>query len=176
MAENSNLILDGIKWFLKPFDWPRELYSNIKDWYLMRQVTKEPETLRAFKESDPELRVDNIGRIYTVVNIPEDMYDKQFANARQTYMVEILRQIETLTLRLGISELLYPNYTLINDIPDSFAYLLVLDTDKDALSVWEGLKWLLKAFLWFLLISLINNVIIHYTGQGIFSWIGTLIP
>lgn len=176
MAEKTNLLFDITKWFFQPFDWPRELYSNIRDWYLIRKVSKEKEVQRAFKECTPELRTDKIGRIYTVVNIPEEMYDKKFAQSRQTYLIDQLRKIEELTLRLGISELLYPEYHLIDDVPDSFAYLLVLDTAKDSLSIWEILKWLCKAFVWLLLLSLINNIIIHYTGQGIFSWIGTLIP
>ena len=82
----------GSKWFFKPFDWPRELYSNIKDWYLIRTVCKEKESIRSFKEFEPELRVDNIGRIYTVVNIPEEMYDKKFAQVRQTYFSRSIKE------------------------------------------------------------------------------------
>ena len=175
MAQKTNLIVDGLLWFLKPLDWPRELYTNIKDWYLIRKVCKEKEAIRAFKEFSPELRVDNIGRIYTVINIPEEMYDKKFAQARQTFLIDQLRKIEELTLRLGVSELLYPQYTLISDVPDSFAYLLVLETEKDAVSIWEFVKWTIKAFLWYLILASINALIISTTGQGIFSWIGSIL-
>ena len=93
MAEKTNLLFDITKWFFQPFDWPRELYSNIRDWYLIRKVSKEKEVQRAFKECTPELRTDKIGRIYTVVNIPEEMYDKKFAQSRQTYLIDQLRKI-----------------------------------------------------------------------------------
>ena len=102
------------------------------------------------------------------------MYDQKFAGARETLLIDELRKVEALTLRLGISEILYPEFTLITDIPDSFAYVLTLETDKDSLSWMKGLGWLFKMVIWAFIIILINAIVIKTSGNSIIGWISTI--
>ena len=170
----DNVFINFFKWLGKPFDWPRELYSNFRHWYIMRQICKDEGIKKMFKKNKPEIRFDNIYRLYTVVNIPEELYDKQFAAARETFLIDELRKVEELTLRLGVSEILYPEYNVITDVPDSFAYLLTLETDKDAISFMEAFWWLLKIGIWLIIILSINAIILNTTGNTIIGWIASL--
>lgn len=170
----DNPIINFFKWLGKPFDWPRELYTNFRHWYLIRQMCKDEGVQKMFSERNPEIRFDNIYRLYTVVNIPQELYDKQHAGARETFLVEQLRKVEELTLRLGVSEILYPEFNIITDVPDSFAYLLTLETDKDAVSFMESFWWLVKMFIWTCIILAINAIILNTTGNTIIGWVSSL--
>jgi hypothetical protein len=167
----DNIFIDSASWLFRPFDYPIELWSQAKEWWVCRKVCKQESILTMFKNRKPEIRVDNIGRIYTVVNIPEDMYEKDAEAARQTFLIEELRKVEELFLRLGISEIIYPEFTRINDIPNSYAYLLVLETNKDMFSLWPLLGWFLKMGIWTILLTLTNTLIINLTGAGVIDWI-----
>jgi len=170
----DNMFLDSLKWLVKPFDWPKALYEDLRDWYVIRKVCKDESVQKIFRSNDPEIRFDKIYRLYTVVNIPQDMYDQKFAGARETFLIDQLRKVESLTLRLGISEILYPEFTLITDIPDSFAYVLTLETDKDSLSWMKGLGWLFKMGIWFFIMFLINAIVMKTSGNSIIGWISTI--
>ena len=170
----DNPIINFFKWLGKPFDWPRELYTNFRHWYIIRRMCKDTNIQAMFKKRDPEIRFDNIYRLYTVVNIPEQMYNKEASGARETYLIDELRKIEEFTLRLGVSEILYPEFNIITDVPDSYAYLLTLETDKDAISFLESFWWLVKMFLWTCIILAINALILNTTGNTIIGWISSL--
>jgi hypothetical protein len=174
MAKKDNAFLDFLSWLIRPFDWPKAVYSELKDWYIMRKVCLDPGIQEMFKKQKPEIRYDRIYRLYTVVNIPEELYDKQFEQARQTYLIDQLRKIEDFTLRLGISEILYPEYNIITDVPDSFAYLLTLETDKESLTIWKFIGWLIKLSIWTIFILAINSIIFSITGDSIIGWISSL--
>ena len=173
MAKNKkdNILLDSLTWLFRPFDYPVELWGQVKDWWLCRKVCKEEGVKKLFANRKPELRVDNIGRIYTVINIPEDLYKQEFEGARQTFLIEELRKVEGVFQQIGISEIIYPEFTRITDIPESFAYLLVLETNRDMFSLWPFLGWVLKLSVWSILIATINALIINFTGSGIIDWI-----
>lgn len=170
----DNAVLDFFKWIFKPFDWVSDVYTDLKHWYIIRKVCLDPNAKKVFKENNPEIRHDKIYRLYTVINIPNDMYDKKFESARETLLIDELRKIESLTLRLGISEILYPEYNIITDVPESFAYLLTLETDKDSLSWLKGLLWIFKMFIWTCIILAINSIILNLTGNTIIGWIASL--
>ena len=172
--KKDNAIIEFLGWIARPLDWPKAVYQDLKHWYVMRNVCKDEGVKKLFEKNKPEIRHDNIYRLYTVVNIPEELYGKQFAGARETYLIDELRKVEELTLRLGISEILYPEYNIITDVPDSFAYLLTLETDKDSLSIWQFLLWLFKLGLWTIIILTINAIVINLSGNSIIGWITSL--
>ena len=173
MAQD-NVILDFFKWFVRPFDWPKSVYQDLKHWYVMRKICNEDAVKQIFKNHSPEIRHDRIYRLYTVINIPEDLYEGKLSGARETFLIDELRKIEALTLRLGVSEILYPEYNIITDIPESYAYLLTLETDKESLSWLKGFTWIFKSFLWFCIIAALNALIINTTGNSIIGWVASL--
>tara|TARA_R110000765_G_scaffold136168_1_gene235283 strand:+ start:58 stop:585 length:528 start_codon:yes stop_codon:yes gene_type:complete len=175
MAQKDNAFFDFFKWLIRPFDWPKSTYQELKDWYIMKNVCKEVGIQQMFKKNDPEIRYDKLYRLYTVINIPEELYDKQHEQARQTFLIDQLRKIDEFTVSLGISEILYPEYNIITDVPDSFAYLLTLETDKESLTIWKFLGWILKLSIWTIIYLAINSIIFNTTGNSIIGWISSLI-
>jgi len=175
MASKDNYFLNLLKWF-NILSWPIEMYRQFKEWNIIRKLCKEEMTQKLFKQQKPEVRYDRIYRLYTVVNIPEELYPKEYEQARQTYLVEQLRKFEELALRLGVSEILYPEFVVITDIPDSFAYLLVLETNKDAYSWANFLIWVLQLMSFSAILLIVNGIFSSIVGTGIISWLLSILP
>jgi len=168
------MLVDAFKWLFKPFDWPSDVREDFKNHYIIKKMCQESGVQAMFKKHKPEIRFDKKYRLYTVINIPTELYDKQHEQARETFLIDELRKIEATTLKLGVSEILYPEYNIITDIPESFAYLLTLETDKESYSIIKGLTWLFKMFLWTTIILAINAFITNISGHSIFGWISQL--
>tara|TARA_R110000787_G_scaffold130629_1_gene242594 strand:+ start:325 stop:855 length:531 start_codon:yes stop_codon:yes gene_type:complete len=173
--QNNNIFSEFFGWLIKPIDWPQDLYVALTEFLTVRQLSKEPGILKLFKKNKPELRFDKIFRIYTVINIPEEMYPKEFENSRQTYLIDELRKLEELFLKVGISEIVYPRFELITDVKDAFAYLLVLDTNKESLSIIESLKYIAKLAIYYLIILSINAIVLNTTGSSIIEHITSIL-
>jgi len=175
MASKDNYFLNILRWF-NILSWPKELYSQFRDWNTVRKTCKELITQQLFKSQKPEIRFDRIYRLYTVANIPEELYPKEYENARQTYLIDQLRKMEEVTLRLGISEILYPEFVVITDVPDSFAYLLVLETNKDAYSWSNLLIWVLQLMSFGAMLLIVNGIFSSIVGTGIIDWFLSILP
>ena len=82
-------------------------------------------------EGQFNLRIDRASRIYTVLNIPEDLYGEPY-NIRksdidalsQTYITEYIKRLSDYLNSIGLSEL-YDFYEPIKKI-DKYSYLIVL--------------------------------------------------
>jgi hypothetical protein len=175
MSKTSNIFLSTLRWF-NILSWPSELIGHYRDWRVMRRLCKEESALKIFKSQDPEIRFDKIYRLYTVINIPEELYPKEYENARQTYLIEQLRKFEEVALRLGVSEILYPEFAVITDVPDSFAYLLVLETNKEGLTWINFLLWIMQLTSLYAVLAITNNIIHSLSGSSIIEWISTILP
>lgn len=73
------------------------------------------------------LRVDWLGRIYTVVNIKEE-FQNQPDVVQQSIVFQQLSPVNKILLKYGMSDLAYPE---ISKIPNSAAYLVVLYPDNE---------------------------------------------
>jgi hypothetical protein len=82
-------------------------------------------------EGQFNLRIDRASRIYTVLNIPEELYGEPY-NIRksdidaisQTYITEYIKRLSDYLNSIGLSEL-YDFYEPIKKI-DKYSYLIVL--------------------------------------------------
>lgn len=105
-----------------------KLFQEIRIWMLSRRVAKSNvEELLEFG-----LRVDWIGRLYTVINLPEEVATQPYA--QQPYVLSQLRKYDEVLLRLQLSDVLYPEF---EKIPGEDAYLLVLTPEVEYLSTWR---------------------------------------
>jgi hypothetical protein len=151
--------------------WPSEIIDDIRQWLLVRGALKEPETIDALKSWKYELRQDKIGRLYTVINVPEELwpYDKQ--DQVWPWMVEQLRELDMLLLQRQLSDLVYPEVTRIEDAP---AYLVVLSPSIESLSLSKGLRWLLNLGLVSFSLYVINRIVLKFAGESIITLISSL--
>jgi hypothetical protein len=105
-----------------------KLIEEIRIWMLSRRVTRSnEEELLEFG-----LRVDWIGRLYTVVNLPEEVASQPYS--QQPYVLSQLRKYDEVLLKLQLSDVLYPEF---EKIPGEEAYLLVLTPEVEYLNTWR---------------------------------------
>lgn len=117
----------------------------IKEFMLWRKVRKIALQNREILEAN-NLRVDWLGRIYTVVNLPEQIVENP--HVKEPYIIAQLREYDEVFLQLGIADILYPEFS---QIEGTDSYLLVLYPEADYMS--------LSRFIW--------NIVIYSVGTGI---------
>ena len=151
--------------------WPAELIDDIRQWFVVRSALKETETMSALETWQYELRKDKIGRLYTVINVPEELwpYDKQ--DQVWPWMVEQLRELDAILLRRQLSDLLYPVVERIEDAP---AYLVILTPSTESLSWTKGLRWIFNCGITFLTLALVNGLCQKAFGHSIVNFIQSL--
>tara|TARA_R110000851_G_scaffold108021_5_gene228707 strand:- start:1060 stop:1512 length:453 start_codon:yes stop_codon:yes gene_type:complete len=122
------------------------LYKELKTWYKIRQVAIESE--EALNEKG--FRVDWVGRIYTVINLPEEVVSAPIS--QEGYVLMQLREHDKLFLDLGIADYVSPEFEQIKGT-DSF--LLVLSADREYLSFWPFIKSFTKTTIGLLILRVI---------------------
>jgi hypothetical protein len=151
--------------------WPAELIDDIRQWLVVRSALKETETISALETWQYELRKDKIGRLYTVINVPEELwpYDKQ--DQVWPWMVEQLRELDAILLRRQLSDLLYPVVERIDDAP---AYLVILTPSTESLSWSKGLRWIFNCGISFITLAIVNALCQKLFGHSIINFIQSL--
>mgnify|MGYP003658392543 CR=1 FL=1 len=81
------------------------------------------------------LRIDWLGRIYTVINLKEE-YRNQPDLVQQSVVFKELKPASDILMRYGLSDYAYPE---IQKIDDSFSYLVILYPETDYFNFWRFL-------------------------------------
>ena len=105
----------------------KNLYNEIKIWVKIRKIAQENKN----KLLEKGFRVDWVGRIYTVINLPEEVVSAPIS--QEGYVLMQLREHDKLFLDLGIADYVSPEF---NPIPNTDSFLLVLSADREYLKVW----------------------------------------
>ena len=126
-----------------------KLYKELRIWQKIRKIAKSEE--EALNEKG--FRVDWIGRIYTVINLPEEV-----ATAPISQEGYVLREHDQFLLKLGIADYVSPEFDRIGGT-DSF--LLILSADRDYFKLWPFLISVMKTSAGILLLRILYNVFVH---------------
>jgi len=149
------------------WSWPAELIDDIRQWMVVRKALKEPATqaeLKSFEEL--EIRQDRIGRLYTVVNLPEELWDYEKKNMAWPYVLDKLRLVDELLMKVRLNELLYPDVRPIEEM-DAMAYLVILSPSVESFSIWKFLRWIFNTAFTSGTIFLLDRIILKLSGSGI---------
>ena len=138
-----------------------KLYKEIKLWWQIRKVAKSEETTLREKG----FRVDWVGRIYTVINLPEEVATAPIS--QEGYVLMKLREHDKFLLELGIADYVSPEFNKINDT-DSF--LLVLSADREYFKLWPFLKSMAKTFGLVFILRLMYLIFSHNQEKIIELW------
>ena len=100
----------------------KRVIIDLKNYFFLRRTIKK--NMESVEWANFKLRVDWIGRIYTVVNLPPEVIYSPDApdQIRPAYVLEETRQLNEYLTRLNLQEIVMPE---INPIPDSASYLVV---------------------------------------------------
>jgi len=117
--------------------WPIKAYNEAKTWWKVRQAALE---YRSQLES-VGFRVDWIGRIYTVINLPEEVLTAA-PQIQEGYVLMKLRDYDRIFLQLGLAGDVFPEMERIEE-EGTAAFLLVLTPEREHLRLWPTVKFLI---------------------------------
>ena len=124
----------------------KNLYNEIKIWVKIRKIAQENKN----KLLEKGFRVDWVGRIYTVINLPEEVVSAPIS--QEGYVLMQLREHDKLFLDLGIADYVSPEF---NPIPNTDSFLLVLSADREYLKVWPIIVSAVKTTIGLLILRVI---------------------
>lgn len=153
------------------WSWPSSLIDDFRQWLLVKNALKEAEVINEFKSFRYELRIDKIGRVYTVINIPEELYPYEKKDMVWPWMLEQLRELDDILMKLRLNDLLYPE---VKPIKDSPAYLVILTPSTDSISLSKFLRWIFNVSFVFTTLYLSNSFCRRQTGVSIVEFLISL--
>lgn len=110
-----------------------KLYKEIRLWYIYRKVAKANEEFLA----NNNMRVDWIGRIYTVLNMPPEVLSSPEI-AQEGWVFQQLPKMTKVLIEMGIAEAAFPS---MEKIEGTSSFLVVLWPEFDRLSFWPILGY-----------------------------------
>jgi hypothetical protein len=140
----------------------KKIVIDINNYFFLRKTIKTNMTSIEWERF--KLRVDWIGRIYTVINLPPEVVHSPDApeEIRPAYILEESRPLNEYLTKLNLQEILIPE---IEAIPESISYLLLYRPYFQKLS-W---RWVFTR-----LAGLVVLIWLQYKF-GIISWICEII-
>ena len=114
----------------------KNLYRELLIWYKINKISKSNVKIL----NDKGFRVDWIGRIYTVINLPEEIANHN-PEMQQMYILEKLRDFDKTFLDIGISDYVSPEFM---PVENSSSYLLILSPDREFARFLPLLKFFIK--------------------------------
>jgi len=137
-----------MKWIKSTFTYWVDLYKDIRMWWIFRKTARENVEML---NKDHELRVDWLGRIYGVINLPEEVRSASL-DVQQAYVLQQITKYGDCMLKIGLADVVYPQ---IEKVKDSSSFLVVLWPVFDDLSLLPILGNIIKttfvAFIIFIL-------------------------
>ena len=138
-----------------------DLLNEIQTWSKIRKIAKNAES--QLKEKG--FRVDWIGRIYTVINLPEEVVTAPIS--QEGYVLMKLREHDKFLMELGIADAVSPEF---NQIEGTDSFLLVLSADREFVKLWPFVKSMMKTLGLILLLRLAYVVFTSHGGKITDSW------
>jgi len=123
----------------------KRVITDIRNYFFIRRTIKK--NIGSIDWDRFKLRVDWIGRIYTVVNLPpEVIYSPDSPEEiRPAYILEESRPLNEYLTKLNLQEVIMPK---ISPIPESVSYLIVYSPYFQRLSIrWIIYRIILILFL-----------------------------
>ena len=138
-----------------------KLYNEINIWKKIRKIVKSEE--KALNEKG--FRIDWVGRVYTVINLPEEVATAPIS--QEGYVLMKLREHDQFLLQLGIADYVSPEFEKIEGT-DSF--LLVLSPDRDYMKLWPFLVSAVKTTGLILILRLLYVILEHNHEKSMELW------
>jgi hypothetical protein len=112
--------------------WP----NFFREFWLLYKYRKAVKSLQTELE-EQGLRIDWLGRVYTVVNLPEE-YKNQPEMMQQSIVFKELKPTNDILMKYGLSDHAYPLIQKIDD-NQAIAFLVVLYPETDYFNFWRFL-------------------------------------
>jgi hypothetical protein len=131
-----------------------DLYNDFVIWYKYAKVTKSNKS----KLAENNLRVDWLGRIYTVINVPDEL--KNYPNI-EMWVMQQLGPFNKILIELGIADYSFPEVSKIED-PGVNAYLVVMYPELNNIDIWRIILEIAKWAGIFVLLRVLYKLCLDY--------------
>lgn len=138
----------------KILNYWREFGIDFKIWRKYRKIARQNQDFLLEKG----MRVDWLGRIYTVVNMPEEVITNQ-ETVQQGWVLQQLSPLNDALMNIGVNDYAYPE---ISKVPNSNSYLIVMYPEIDALNPFRIIWNLLGLGIIASIVYVIVSVLGHY--------------
>ena len=133
---NRRLMLDKIYWI--------RLVKEIIMWYRFARITKSQRTYL----QENNMRVDWLGRIYTVINMPEEIANNQ-QRVQEGWVLSQLQPMNAVMDKVGVADVVFPEMSRIPE-QGTAAFLVAMYPNFEEIGFWK-LIWnciLYTGFYW----------------------------
>ncbi len=124
-------------WLKSTVEFWVELSKELRIWYIFKKTANQ---YQDNLNKEHELRVDWLGRIYGVVNLPEEVQTAS-GEIQQAYVLQCITKYGQTMLNMGIGDIVFPE---IQKVKNSASYLVILWPAFDTLQIIEIIKGLFK--------------------------------
>lgn len=150
-------------WFKNTIQFWPELFKELRVWWIFKR------TANRFQEDlnkEHSLRVDWLGRIYGVVNLPEEVQGAS-GEIQQAYVLNKITKYGDSMLKIGLADIVYPE---IQKVKGTASYLVILWPAFETLQIIEIIKGLFKNAIFGFLIYIIYRLIATNTDILTNTW------
>ena len=145
-------------WLTQPFTYWYNFLIEFTVWFKFQRLTKK--SRKVLEKS--ELRVDWIGRVYGVVNVPDEVLGAA-EQIQQAYVLKQLGQYGDAMKKLGVADEVYPQ---IQEIQGAGAYLVVFWPIVDRLNPIAILGSILYLAVYSFIVYFIIRLFVFYNVFG----------
>ncbi len=134
-------------------------YNFFKELFYVYKYRKASLSIKTELEAEG-LRVDQLGRIYTVINLPDEV-SSQAELMQQSFVLQQLSPITQTLMKYGMADSSFPE---LRKIENSNSYLIILYPEIDYIE--------LSVFLVNLALTAVVGTVIYYAIKWVpFAWL-----
>jgi len=155
-------------WLYQPFSYWYNFILEFRIWFIFQTATKRNRK----KLEERDLRVDWIGRVYGVVNMPDEVLGAA-EEIQQAFVLKQLGQFGGILNELKLSNVVYPQ---MQEIKGSGAYLVIFWPVLDRLNVFAIIGSILYTLIYAFIVYLIARIfIVNEVFGNLFDFINKLL-
>ena len=155
-------------WLYQPFSYWYNFILEFRIWFIFQTTTKRNRK----KLEERDLRVDWIGRVYGVVNMPDEVLGAA-EEIQQAFVLKQMGQFGGVLNELKLSNVVYPQ---MQEIPGSGAYLVIFWPVLDRLKIFAIIGSILYTMFYTFIVYLIARIfIVNEVFENLFDVISKLL-
>lgn len=155
-------------WLYQPFSYWYNFILEFRIWFIFQTATKRNRK----KLEERDLRVDWIGRVYGVVNMPDEVLGAA-EEIQQAFVLKQMGQFGGVLNELKLSNVVYPQ---MQEIPGSGAYLVIFWPVLDRLNIFAIIGSILYTMFYTFIVYLIARIfIVNEVFENLFDVISKLL-
>lgn len=129
-----------------------ELYKEIRIWWIFKKTAESNTELL----NNKGLRVDWIGRVYTVVNLPEEVQGAS-PEIQQAYVLQKISEFGESMLKIGLGDVVYPE---IQKIKNTAGWLVILWPAFESLQTLKVISYLFRSTIIYIIVHLLVRLFV----------------